>query len=96
MKKSIWKFKLDTADYQKVSMPPNAQILTVQTQDEIPCIWAICDTTASEKEEREFEIFGTGNPYRDDIWFGKYHSYIGTYQLRKGTLVFHVFELKTV
>ena len=94
MKKSIWKFQLETTDYQKISMPKNAQILTVQIQNETPCIWAICNADA-EKEDREFEILGTGHPYRDDIWMGKEHSYIGTYQLHSGSLVFHLFELRT-
>lgn len=95
MSKSIWKFPLDTTDYQKVLMPKNAQILSIQAQNEIPCIWAIVDKEA-ESEEREFEIFGTGHQYKDDIWFGKEHSFVGTYQLNDGSLVFHCFELRTV
>jgi hypothetical protein len=92
MKQSIWKFPLKTTDYQKVKMPVNAKILCVQAQNETPCIWAIVNTEA-EQEEREFEIYGTGHPFYEGDHYGKEKMFVGTYQLRNGGLVFHVFEL---
>ena len=88
MSKSIWKFPLETTDIQQIEMPADAEILTIQTQDEIPCIWALVSTDAP-KRKVAFEIFGTGHPVPENAK----RKYVGTYQLRKGALVFHCFEL---
>ncbi|MEE9451060.1 MAG: hypothetical protein V3V72_13505 [Ignavibacteriaceae bacterium] len=89
MEETIWKFELETTEDQKIEMPVNAKILTVQSQDEIPCLWALVDPSA-KKEIRLFEVFGTGHPVGYDM--GVNRNYIGTYQLQNGALVFHVFE----
>ena len=89
MKKTIWKFELETTDKQTLKMPVGAKILTVQTQNEKPCLWALVDPNA-EKEDRFIEVFGTGHPIGCDM--GVDRKYISTYQLRGGSLVFHVFE----
>jgi len=93
MKKSIWKFSLEIISYQKLFMPKGAKILTVQSQYNAPYIWAICNIEEREKEERKFEIFGTGNPYYENHFFGMGHNYIGTFQLDNGAFVWHLFEL---
>lgn len=85
---SIWKYKIETTDYQEIEMPIGAQILCVQIQHGEPHIWAIVNTGA-EKEKRIFQIYGTGNPFSR---FGKNLLYIGTYQIGQGDFVFHVFE----
>jgi hypothetical protein len=90
MKKTIWKFELETTDNQTIEMPVNAKILTVQTQNKVPCLWALIDPRES-KEKRFFEVFGTGQEVLDD--YGVNKNYLGTYQLHDGCLVFHVFEL---
>ena len=89
MNKTIWKFELKTTDTQKLEMPVGAEILTVQAQNERPCLWALVDPT-EKKETRLFDIFGTGHPIHCDMSIGR--RYIGTYQLNGGSLVFHVFE----
>lgn len=89
MKKSIWKFGLETTDNQEIEMPIGAEILTVQTQHEQPCLWALVHPSA-EKEIRHFEVFGTGHEVSYPT--GTDRKYIGTYQLHGGSLVFHVFE----
>ena len=89
MEKTIWKFELETTDNQKLEMPVNAEILNMQTQSETLCLWALVDP-AAPKETRYFEVFGTGCPLRYDM--GVSRTYIGTYQLNDGALVFHVFE----
>lgn len=86
---TIWKFELETTDRQKIKMPKGARIITVQTQNEAPCLWAVVNCNY-EMEDRIIEIVGTGHninstPDSDLI-------YLGTYQLRKGSLVFYVFE----
>lgn len=89
MNKSIWKFELQTTGKQTIVVPANSEILTVQTQNERPCIWVLVDPAAT-KEQRCIEVFGTGH----DVHYSKGVSrvYLGTYQLHGGSLVFHVFE----
>ena len=84
--KTIWKYKLQTTDYQEVEMPSGATILTVQTQNGEPCIWCLCNPN-NLKQFRGIRIIGTGHEkgYIEG-------SYIGTYQLHSYQLVFHVFE----
>lgn len=87
MAKVIYKYPLETIDVQKISMPFDAEILTIQVQNKVPCIWALVNEY-SIKEIRIFEIFGTGNPIPENV----NRKYIGTYQLNEGQLVFHCFE----
>lgn len=89
MKKLIYKFELETTDNQTIKMPIGAEILTVQTQNEVPYLWALVDPTESG-EKRYIEVFGTGHEVHYDIGISR--KYIGTYQLHGGSLVFHVFE----
>ena len=86
--KAIWKFPFETTGLFTLEMPANAQILTVQTQNEQGCIWALVDVDAPY-EHRVFNIFGTGHDITDDSNIG----YIGTYQQHGGALVFHLFEV---
>lgn len=84
----IFKYSLDVTDVQRLAMPKGAQVLTVQAQHGQPKLWALVDEKAPN-EVREFLTIGTGNPApvtpRD--------TYIGTYQMHNGELVFHVFEI---
>ena len=89
MKKTIWKYTLETMDFQTLEIPKNAQLLTIQVQGTHCRLWALVDPEEAT-EERDFEIFGTGNPVHCDM--GVVRSYIGSYQLHGGELVFHVFE----
>lgn len=89
MNQTIWKFNLETTDYQTISMPKDAEILTVQTQGNTPCVWALVNPEA-EKEDRNFEVFGTGHKVPVDM--GVMREYVDTYQLDGGSLIFHVFE----
>lgn len=88
MSKTIWKFTLETTDIQRVEMPENAQILCIQTQNEEPCILALVEPK-NATVKRTFEIFGTGH----NVPSNAERNYVGTYQLRNGSLVFHCFEL---
>lgn len=85
----VLKYTLETTDRQSLSMPAGAKILTVQTQYEMCQLWALVDETENVREARHFVIVGMGNPFPDGIHF----TFIGTYQLRSGGLVFHVFEV---
>ncbi len=86
MKKAIWKFTLE-ASSTIIDMPKDASILSVQTQNDIPCIWALVSIEA-EKEKRCFDAFQTGQHISCDIE----RKYIGTVQLSNGDFVIHIFE----
>ena len=86
--KTIWKFILPPIDdVLSISMPIGAQVLTVQTQQGHPCIWALVEPN-NPKEDRRFALAGTGH----SIEFSEAMDYIGTFQIRQGTLVFHLFS----
>lgn len=89
MKKQIWKFQLSPSIKQTIEMPIGAEILSVQGQADQGCIWALVDPDA-EKEERIFEVYGTGHDINYDMGVDRKH--IGTFQVMGGTLIFHVFE----
>lgn len=88
MKKQIWKFSLGEGS-NTILMPKDAEILTVQTQQLIPVIWALVDPNA-EKEERHFEVFATGENIHCDM--GIERKYINTFQIADGILIYHLFE----
>lgn len=84
----IWKFPLRVTDVQHViDMPVGAKLLDVQMQGDDCCMWALCNEHAP-KELRRIAIYGTGNPIPDDPG-----EYVATFQMRGGSLVFHVFDL---
>jgi len=83
----IFKYPIEVTDEQTIKMPEDAQILTVQTQRGAPCIWAKVDESKKMTDCR-IRTFGTGH----NIPEGFYGKYIGTYQLKDGNLVFHVFD----
>lgn len=84
--KTIWKYQLHD---QSILMPWGAQVLAMQAQNDQPCLWAVVDTGRVADQVRRFLTYGTGHRLPDG------HSqanYVGTYQLREGASVFHVFE----
>ena len=88
--RTIYKYKLEATDEQTIAMPYGAQILSVQVQADIPCIWAMVDTDEETMNYKTIYTYGTGHKLPHDM---DQLKYIGTYQLYGGDLVFHVFEL---
>lgn len=89
MAKIIYKFPILTTDEQEIHMPAGADILCVQVQNGAPCLWALCDTNPElEKTARIIIIFGTGHAFAASLKL----TYIGTYQLANGALIWHTFE----
>lgn len=82
-------FKYQIGDDIVVMMPKGAKVLCIQEQYSVPNVWAMVDPSAS-LEARRFVIYGTGHEMRADR-----HTYVGTFQMYQGALVFHVFELHT-
>jgi hypothetical protein len=83
--KAVWKFTIQ-GPRQTIEMPAGAKILSLQTQHNEPQIWALVDTHAP-KESRTFRAVPTGADFIDDEM-----TYIGTFQINNGSLVFHIFE----
>lgn len=81
----VWKFSLAVQDQQFLKVPKRGQLLCIQVQREVPCLWALVDPTAAYATV-EIRIAGTGHELG-----GAPGEYVGTFQLRGGSLVFHVF-----
>lgn len=82
--KTIYKYPIITPiGNATIDIHEDAQFLAVQMQDNVPCIWAVIDTS---KPIRSFNVLiaGTGNSLPIDLG-----GYIGTYQ--NGWFVGHVF-----
>lgn len=86
---TIYKYKLEMTSKQKLAIPGWIRFLDIQLQNEIPCLWAIVDVYVLEMSIFTVEIFGTGHPM-----LALHESYIGTYQLPRHEMVFHVFVEK--
>lgn len=81
--KEIWKFPIEMGA-NKIEMPNGAVVLTVQLQNDIPCLWAIVNPEEASNT-RVFHIHGTGHPLEVAP-----RDYVGTFQ--QGPFVWHVFE----
>lgn len=82
---TIWKYPLEGL-VATVRMPHNAQILTVQMQQGVPCLWALVDPDAPTAARR-FVARGTGQD-ADGL---DARAYCGTVQ--QGGFVWHLFEV---
>jgi len=85
--KTIYKYKLQSLSGQRVDIPRNAHFLSVQEQHGEPVMWWLVDTDYPPEAHR-FAIYGTGHYMPDSPG-----AYLGTFQVRDGELVFHLFEV---
>ncbi len=83
----IWKFPLQAADHQTISMPLDATILSVGAQRGAICLWAMVDDAESRRVDRPVQIVGTGHN-ADGLALSQF---VGSAMLYGGDLVFHVF-----
>lgn len=90
--KRIYKYQLQIEGIQQISMPVGAQILKIDTQANVPVIWALVAAGPVE-ETRVIETFGTGHEIPDD----PKRTYLGSYQVSVWGNLFvgHVFEQQT-
>jgi len=88
MKKQIWKFKIIPGPFS-IMMPKGAEVIHVETQRDEGCMWVLVDPIA-EKDDRYFEVFGTGENIHYDMGVDRKH--LGTFLLHGGGLVLHLFE----
>ena len=95
--RTIWKFPLEITDVQRISMPVDADVISVVNQNNQIVLYAIVDDTAP-RENREVRIFGTGNEFTlPESWkITQEYKFIGTVttsmdDLPFGDFVWHVF-----
>ncbi len=87
MAKTIYKYEVPITDSFDLELPKDAQILSVQTQHDRTYIWCLVETN-NRKVPVHFELRGTGH----DCTNLESLKYVGTFQLRNGALVFHLFS----
>lgn len=85
---TVWKTRIVLNDEMRVTLPVGAKVIHVDSQHDQPCIWFLCDPSAPG-ELRKFLLTGTGH-MRDDLGGAKH---IGSFQMKGGALVFHLFEV---
>jgi|HubBroStandDraft_1064217.scaffolds.fasta_scaffold239859_1 hypothetical protein len=85
----IFKYPFVITESQFIQLSKDAQILSVQLQFDIPCLWALIDEN-KPLESRRLIIHGTGNPI-DSM---DNESYLGTIQMKEGQFVWHIFISK--
>jgi len=94
MKLTIYKYQIPLEDRFTIDLPSGAHAISVAVQRGVPCIWAIVDTDAPTKPHK-FALFGTGHPL-PDVWVMRAYRFVGTFMLRDGDLVFHLFSVPDV
>jgi hypothetical protein len=82
---TIWKFPLSVTDQVTIQVPEGAQILSLQVQGGIPCLWAKVNPD-NPKKPMKIGIYGTGHEHQEIPGI-----FIATFQMEGGTLVFHAF-----
>ena len=81
---TVWKYVLTMSDEQEVIMPVDAEILHVEMQGAVLCMWALVKAD-SKMKHRIFRIRGTGHHVdSNDIYIGTAVS---------DPYVWHVFEV---
>lgn len=81
----VLKYPLEVTNKQEIEIPEGFVILHVQSQHDIPCIWALVDPD-HPKQKVFVRTFGTEQALDDILGF----SYAGSYFIKDGLLVFHV------
>ena len=90
MSKEIRKFRLQIKDKQKINMPVDSKILSVQEQFDIAVIWALVNPDMLDYEDVSIRMIGTDHDIEDEILDAQF---IGTVQLHSGSLVSHVWKI---
>lgn len=86
MMRTIYKYPLTSQDSQvDIQMPIGAEILHVDIQNGVPCLWVKVNPRGTP-ERRRFRIVATGEPFQDDRL-----KYLKTFQ--DPPYVWHVFEV---
>ena len=90
MARKIYKFQIDPSGFTKITVPKNAQILTLMIDQKTgaPCLWIELNTRF-ELEERNFVVVATGVEFPSDRRF----DYVGSFQILEGDFIGHLYEI---
>lgn len=70
----IWKFPFKTSTEVTIAMPSGAEVLSLQVQGGMPCLWALVEPERPTTPHR-FRIYGTGKQMEkapDGVFIGTY------------------------
>ena len=85
----IYKYQITPERYPEVEMAKGAKILCVQTQQDLPYIW-VQEERDNDLASRMFSVRKTGDA---DFAFERLGVYVGTFQLKDGAEVFHLYDM---
>lgn len=93
--RTIWKYDLPSSPTEfTLELPHRSQILDVQQQAGVLCMWVFIPNTEHLKEKRRFRIFGTGQLIHENE---NRLIHVKTYQTSGGLIqphfVWHLFEI---
>jgi hypothetical protein len=88
----IFKYALEVTDRQEIDLPAGSEPLCVQVQRGVPCLWALVPAAPDNPAEyisTRLVLYTHGTGHVVSTHAGQY---LGTYQLRDGAFVGHVFK----
>jgi len=84
--KKIYKYTVGIQSNQYILMSKDAQILSVQFQNDTLCLWAMVNPD-NPKVRREIAVVGTGHGFDNH----EFKAYLGSVQ--DSVYVWHIFDL---
>jgi len=75
----------DPAGNVSITIPANAEVLSVGTQGDNVYLWALVDLATTGTETLHLRVFGTGHSFE-----GRLGRFLGTVFMYDGRLVWHV------
>lgn len=96
---TVYKYKLDIAEKNNLTMPIGAKVLRIGLQGGLPFLWALVKKEETRTEERLFRLAGTGHDIEVGVFTNgvvNLPTYIGTVDMLaddNSSLVFHLFEI---
>lgn len=87
----VYKYPLAITDYPSVVLPEGAKILHIGEQNGLAFLWALVDPGFSTDVQHDFRMVGTGHDITDEDAH-RFPIHVGSFFMRGGALVFHVFS----
>ena len=86
--KKIFKYELEFEDngHVTIGLPKDAWVVSVGKQDDKFMVWAMVDPTLEKKEDRKFQLVGTGWPVKQP------DNLLHLGMIFDGSYVWHIFE----
>lgn len=90
----IWRYPLKVTAIQHLSMPPGAELLSVDNQQGTLTLWArviVSYESPHPMEQITIGVFGTSHDLPEDV---NVAQFIGTVLIFDGQLIWHVFRMQ--